>query len=176
MVRASLTTGVTVTSSGWLTNPLTTYSRKACISQNNKSSNRHGGLGQLLDKAGDGVAGLGAMADPILGALQVYLAIIALFHGLITADLLDKSSIPRTAGIGHDNAVIRGLFGPDPFQTNSDCHNNQFCDGGAPRQHQPHAAPAAPKRLARVILTHLLGKPCFSDFLGSSQNRIERPG
>jgi hypothetical protein len=62
------------------------------------------------------------MADPILGALQVDLAIIALFHGLIAADFLDEFAIPRTAAIGHNDAVIRGIFGPDPFQTNSHWH------------------------------------------------------
>ena len=68
------------------------------------------------------VAGLRAMTNPVFDAIQVDLAVIAFFHGLIAADLLDKPSIPRTAGIGHDNAVIRGIFGPDPFQTNSNCH------------------------------------------------------
>src|SRR5277367_3629391 len=110
MVTESLTTGVTVTASGWLTNPLTTYSRKACTRHH--SLGRHSGLAKFLDEAGDRLAGLGVFADPIFGAVQVQLAIVPLFERLIGANFLNKLAVPRTAGIGDDNAEIRSILCP----------------------------------------------------------------
>src|ERR1035438_4145025 len=111
-------TDVTLTASGCCTSPLTTYSRNSCIAKIKSSRRRRDRFAGLLDEAGDGVARLRALADPVLGAVELQSEIIARLQGLIRADLLDELAIARTAAVGHHNAEIRGIFRPDTLHAN----------------------------------------------------------
>jgi len=75
-------------------------------------------LAQFLDEAGDGVARLRALADPVLGAVEFDREIFALLERIVSADLLDELAIAGTAAIGHDNAECRRVFRADPFHAN----------------------------------------------------------
>lgn len=85
-------------------------------------SGLRGGSICLFDKAGDGLAGLGALAKPVFGAIKVQRIIIALFQGLIRAELLDELAITRAAAVGHNNPEHRRVLGPDAFHANFHCH------------------------------------------------------
>src|ERR1039457_1242898 len=117
-------TGVTLTASGCCTSPLTTYSRNSCIAKikSSRCRRRRCHLAGLLDEAGDGVARLRALADPVLGAIQFQDEIVTLLQRLIRADFLDELAIARTAAVGHYNAEIRGILGPDTLHANFYCH------------------------------------------------------
>ena len=125
MVRASFTTGVTVTTSGWLDQTFN-HEFQEGLHKRRKTIYAAGarGLGQRLHETGDRIAGLGAFAHPILGALEIELHVVAVFQRLVRADFLDELPVPRTAGIGHDNAKVRGVFGSHPLHANSNCHKN----------------------------------------------------
>src|ERR1043165_6282885 len=111
MVMPSRATGVIVTASGFCTRPLTTYSRKACMT--GKTLRGCCGLGRLLDEAGDGIAGLRALAEPILRAFEVELHVVGFFLGPISAEFFNELPVARAAAIGHDNAKNRVVLGPD---------------------------------------------------------------
>src|ERR1700722_13739009 len=112
-------TGVTVTAPGFCTSPLTTYSRNSCMTKTFLSRRRSScRLAQFLDEAGDGVARLRALADPVLGAVEFDREIFALLERIVSADLLDELAIAGTAAIGHDNAECRRVFRADPFHAN----------------------------------------------------------
>src|SRR5437773_3050556 len=113
MVMPVFSTGVTVTSSGFCTSPLTTYSRKGCITDLGRGSGGDGVLLCFLEKAGDRVRGLGAFAQPMMGPIEVQREVVALLERLVRAQFLDTFAIPRTAAVGHDNAEDRGVLGPD---------------------------------------------------------------
>src|SRR5208283_3739855 len=118
-------TGVMLTASGRCTSPLTTYSRNACMAskiRKLKSGRRGNRLAGLLDEAGDGVARLGALADPVLGTVEFEREIIALLQRLIRADFLDELAVARTATVSHHNAKHRGILGPDALHANFYCH------------------------------------------------------
>src|SRR5208282_2851547 len=115
-------TGVTLTASGCCTSPLTTYCRNSCIAKIKSNRRRHCHLAGLLDEAGDGVARLRALADPVLGAIELQDEIVTLLQRLIRADFLDELAIARTAAVGHHYAEIRGILGPDAFHANFYCH------------------------------------------------------
>src|ERR1017187_4645631 len=115
-------TGVTLTASGCCTSPLTPYSRNSCIAKIQSGRRRRRRLAGLLDEAGHGVARLRALADPVLGAIQFQDEIVTLLQRLIRADFLDELAIARTAAVGHNNAEIRGILGPDTLHTNFYCH------------------------------------------------------
>src|SRR6516164_472595 len=110
-----------VTASGCCTSPLTMYSKNACMAEN-RSGRRRGCLAGLLDEAGDGVAGLRTLADPVSGAVELEGEILALLERLIHADLLDELAIAGAAAIGHDNAEHRGVLRPDALHANFYCH------------------------------------------------------
>src|ERR1017187_8256288 len=114
-------TGVTLTASGCCTSPLTTYSRNSYIAPKLDSS-RHDRLAGFFNEAGDGVARLRALADPVFGAVKVEGEIVAFFQGLIRADFLDEPAIARAAAVGHHNAEKRGILGPDALHANFYCH------------------------------------------------------
>src|SRR5258707_6955977 len=86
-VVPSRSTGVTVTASGCWTNPLTTYSRKACINPSRRSRGR-GGCGCLcrpFDEAGHCFAGQRPFAHPIPGPIQVEGVIAPFLEGMLNA-------------------------------------------------------------------------------------------
>ena len=72
----------------------------------------------LLDEAGDRVARLRTLADPIRGAIQLQGEIFALLERLVGADFLNALAVARAAAVGHHNAEHRGVFRADPFHAN----------------------------------------------------------
>src|SRR6185437_1920127 len=108
----SRSTGVTVTFSGWPTNPLTTYSKNACMTPKKLCGRGgvRGGFRGLLDEGGNGVARLRALADPVLRALQIEREIVVLLHRRVRADFLDELAIARAAAIRDHDAVNRRVF------------------------------------------------------------------
>src|SRR5688500_5394079 len=97
-----------VTSSGFLTNPFTTYSRKlsmhpSCQFLSRLRSGRGGGcFAGLLDKGGHGFAGLRAFGNPVFSAIEVQREIVvATLQWQIGAKFLDAFAITRAAVVGH---------------------------------------------------------------------------
>src|SRR5690242_4751306 len=128
-----------VTSSGWSTNPLTTYSRKASMAGN--SSSCRSGSGELVsfpagffNETGDRIAWLGPFAEPILSAFEIQSKVVALFERLIRAEFLDEFAIARAAAISNHNAENRGVFGPYPLHANFNCHKSVICLSDASTQ------------------------------------------
>ena len=77
---------------------------------------------RLFDEAGDGLARLRAFANPVFGAVEVDLAIVAFFQRLIRADFLDEPAIARTAAVGNHNAEKWSVLGSDALHSNFYCH------------------------------------------------------
>src|ERR1035438_255438 len=150
-----------VTASGFCTNPLTTYSRKACIGCRLRLSLRGSGRGfdGLLDHAGDGFAGLRAFADPVLGALQIKGEIITLLPGQIRAQFLDELSVAGAAPIRHNDPERGLVLRPDSLQTNFNCHKSSFSLALA--ESGPFTLRVSPKRDGSLDSPRPLSKPCF---------------
>src|SRR5580692_1503607 len=108
MVVPAFSTGVTDTAAGSCTSPLTTYSRNSCMVKSSRG--RGNGLIGLLDETGDGVAGFGALANPVLGAVEFQVEIITLLERLVSTDFLDKLAIAGAAAVGDNNTEHRGVL------------------------------------------------------------------
>src|SRR5881296_2924917 len=137
-------TGVTDTSSGFSTSPLTTYSRNACMAAPPTASG-HGGRGgplRLANETGDGFAGLRALGQPVGGPLKVEGVFVPLLLGQVSAQFLDALAVARAAAVGHNNAKGRGVLGPNAFHADFDCH--KFGSTAA-------RGPAVPTRAARPM-------------------------
>src|SRR5437867_9343076 len=116
-------TGVTDTSSGFSTSPLTTYSRNACMAAPPTASG-HGGRGgplRLANEAGNRLAGLGALGKPVGGPFEVERVFVPDFLlRQVSAQLLDALAVARAAAVGHDDAKGRSVLGPDAFHADFD--------------------------------------------------------
>src|SRR5262245_18135227 len=104
--------------------------RSASLSLNRRGRCRRGRLGGrpggLPDETGDGVARLGAFAQPILNSLVVEFHILALLQRLIRTEFLDELTITRTATVGHNDPERRAVRIPDPFHAYSHCHKSNL--------------------------------------------------
>src|ERR1035437_680642 len=132
-VVPSRSTGVIVTASGFCTSPLTTYSRNACITQDQSSGRGRGcgSFGRFLDETGDGLARLGAFAQPVVRPVQVQGVLVILLLRQVGAQFLDELAIARTAAISHDNTERGLVLRPDSLQPNFNCHKLTFSLGVA---------------------------------------------
>src|SRR5436190_15927868 len=120
--------GVIATSSGRATSPFTTYSRNACMARDASGGrDRSRSLLSLLDETAHRVAGLRALAEPVIRAIEFQIEIVALLERLIGANLLNELAVARAAVVGHDNAIDRGVCRPDSFHANSNCHKLSLC-------------------------------------------------
>src|SRR5216117_3002061 len=120
-------TGVTDTSSGFWTSPLTTYSRNACMAAPPAASGdrgrRRGGPLRLANEAGDCFAGLRALGQPVGSPFEVErLFVPHLLLGQVSAQFLDALAVSRAAAVGHDDAKGRSVLGSDAFHADFDRH------------------------------------------------------
>jgi hypothetical protein len=72
----------------------------------------------FIDDAANGLAGACSHANPILGALQIDDEIFTFHLGIIPADDFDEFPVARTTVVGHDDFVVRMIFGAFAAQTN----------------------------------------------------------
>jgi len=63
----------------------------------------------FLDPASHSVGRLGAFGDPVLNAIKLDGAVMPGLLGVVRPDNFQKSSIPRTAFVRHDNFKIRAI-------------------------------------------------------------------
>src|SRR6266540_5320363 len=119
----SRSAGVTFTASGRSTRPLTTNSRKACITGPASGGGRDGS-GGFADKAGHGVGRLRAPVEPVLRSFVVEREVVALLQRLIGADFFNELAIARAAIVRHDDAEDGVVLRPDSFHAYSDCHKS----------------------------------------------------
>ena len=119
------------------------------------------------DEAGDRIARLCALAEPILGALQIELHIVALLLWPVRADFLDELPVARAAAIGHDNTEDRVVLRPDTLHADFDCHKilSRYSPGVATAT--PQAAFFSQKG-AQTLVTH--DTLCKSSFRSSRLN------
>ena len=88
-----------------------------------------GGLFGLLDQGQGGVRGLGALADPIVGASDIQLKGVVLGARVVRAEDLDRSAITTRTGFGDDHVINRVVRGADAGETDFKCHGKSFSDG-----------------------------------------------
>ena len=62
------------------------------------------------DQRANGIGRLGALADPVLGTLDVERTVLTGSLGIVRADDLDKFPVTRTPTVGDNNAVVRPVF------------------------------------------------------------------
>ena len=75
-----------------------------------------------LHQGPDGIGGLRAAGQPLLGLLHIHLKLRGVLGGVVGAYLLDKAAIPGVAGIGHHNAVKGSFLGAHAAQSDLDGH------------------------------------------------------
>src|SRR5689334_8418437 len=140
--------GVTETSSGWLTSPLTMYSRKVCISPLRPESGCGGRcLHRFFDEARHRLRRLGAFAEPILRPVHIQREVVFLLQRQISAQLFQTFPIARAAVVRNDNAEGRFILRPDALQTYSDCHKfSCMLHGENPALRAPRSFPFLSKK------------------------------
>ena len=79
---------------------------------------RGSSFGGSLDKTGHGVAGLSALAQPILYSREVEGVILPRFPWLIRAEFLNAHAVARAAAVRHHDAKGRLILSPDALHPN----------------------------------------------------------
>src|SRR5688572_18731484 len=81
----------------------------------------------LLEERGDGLAGDGALVQPIATAIEIddELAGLVLGDGVVEAQLLENGAIARIAGIDGVHAVKREVLTTHSLQANLDSHGGK---------------------------------------------------
>src|SRR6266513_3336528 len=72
----------------------------------------------FLNQAADSVRWLGAAREPVLNAIELERAVVALFFRIVSANELEKFPVARTAFIGHDHFIIRAVERPLSAESN----------------------------------------------------------
>ena len=81
----------------------------------------------FLEEVADGVGGLGAVGEPLLGEVRVDPDHFGVACGIVDADLLDVLSVTRFSGIGGDDAVERCLLCAHSGESEFDHMCFSFC-------------------------------------------------
>ena len=92
------------------------------------------GQAELRQKQRHAVRRLGALAQPILDALDIELHPLGAVmgqHGIVDPHLLDEAAVARHARFGDDDAVVGALLGPAAGQANLQRHGDSFLLGCA---------------------------------------------
>lgn len=66
----------------------------------------------LFEEVADGIGGLCAVCEPLLGEVCVDADYLGIADGIIDADLLDVLSVACLSGIGGNDAVKGAFFAP----------------------------------------------------------------
>jgi hypothetical protein len=68
------------------------------------------GLAHLFDDAGNCTAGLGPDSEPFVGFFEVEGVIFTFSHGVISAELLDVTTVATNATVNGYDFVVRAVF------------------------------------------------------------------